>query len=62
MIVEQVVSSLYDGQHFGELAMLETKQKEEEEVLEEKLEDLNVINLEEVKKQLFQLDMKNLEE
>lgn len=30
--------------------MLETKQKEEEEVLEEKLEDLNVNNLGEVKK------------
>jgi hypothetical protein len=45
-----VVSSLFDGQHFGELAMMETKQKDEYEVLEEKLETVNVATMAEVKR------------
>lgn len=59
--VEQVVSSLYDGQHFGELAMMETQQKGEEVVLEEKLENINIKSFDEVRRELFRQDMEILE-
>ncbi|CAD8190154.1 unnamed protein product [Paramecium pentaurelia] len=59
-VIEQVVSSLYDGQHFGELAMMETTQKGSEEVLEEKLENINVRSLKEVKDQLIQQQLQDL--
>ncbi|CAD8194911.1 unnamed protein product [Paramecium pentaurelia] len=59
-IIEQVVSSLYDGQHFGELAMMETTQKGSEEVLEEKLENINIKSLKEVKEQLIKQQLQDL--
>ncbi|CAD8118326.1 unnamed protein product [Paramecium sonneborni] len=59
-VIEQVVSSLYDGQHFGELAMMETTQKGAEEVLEEKLENINVKSLKEVKEQLIKQQLQDL--
>ena len=41
--------------------MMETSQKGEEQVLEEKLENINIKSFEEVKKDLFRQDMEILE-
>lgn len=45
--MEYVQSTLYDGQHFGELSMMETRQKGEEMLLEEKLENIEITSLKE---------------
>ncbi|KAM3143199.1 hypothetical protein pb186bvf_004785 [Paramecium bursaria] len=62
LVMEQVVSSLYDGQHFGELAMMDTNQGEEEDemVLEEKLSNIQISSLREAQKELFKQDMESL--